>query len=103
MSDGEDHDCSKQSQDHKLEELLGQVEVLWDALQKKYGENDEIKPDEKEPTGNKPDPMTPDFQLSYYLPETVDEGNSGMLAKFLELLDPSGYNEMSQVNPYTHL
>ncbi|XP_056591231.1 uncharacterized protein si:dkey-238i5.2 isoform X2 [Triplophysa dalaica] len=102
MSDGEEHDCSKQSQDHKLEELLGQVEVLWDALQKKYGENDEIKPDEKEPTGNKPDPMTPDFQLSYYLPETVDEGNSGMLAKFLELLDPSGYNEMSQDVPETH-
>ncbi|KAI7795265.1 uncharacterized protein si:dkey-238i5.2 isoform X2 [Triplophysa rosa] len=102
VSDGEDHDCFKQSQDHKLEELLGQVEVLWDALQKKYGENDEIKPDEKEPTGNKPDPMTPDFQLSNYLPETVDEGNSGMLAKFLELLDPSGYNKMSQDVPKTH-
>lgn len=103
VSDGGDQDCSNQSQDQKLEELLGQVEVLWDALQKKYGENDEIKPDEKDPPGNKPDLMMPDFQLSNHLPESIDEGNSGMLAKFLELLDPSGYNKMSQVNLYTHL
>lgn len=96
VSDGED--LSKHSQDHKLEELLGQVEVLWDALQKKYGEDDEIKPEEKEPTGNKSHPTMPDFQFSNHLPESDDECNSGMLAKFLELLDPSGYNKMSQVN-----
>ncbi|XP_055040205.2 uncharacterized protein [Misgurnus anguillicaudatus] len=96
VSDIEESDFSKHSPDHKIEELLSQVEILWEALQKKYGENDESKPAEKEPAGNKPDQMTSDFPLSNQLPESVEEGNSGMLAKFLELLDPSGYQKMSQ-------
>ncbi|XP_016094648.1 uncharacterized protein [Sinocyclocheilus grahami] len=77
----EEHDCSKQRQDHKIEELLSQVEVLWDALQKKYGENNKTE------------------TVSNNLPENVEECRSGMLEKFLELLDHSGCHKISQDVP----
>ncbi|XP_051531505.1 uncharacterized protein LOC127427754 [Myxocyprinus asiaticus] len=93
----EEHDCLKPNQDLKIEELLSQVEVLWDALQKKYGENDETKPTEKELSGDKAAQMMPELPLSNHLPQNAEEGGSGMLAKFLELLDPRGYDKMSQV------
>ncbi|XP_051528165.1 uncharacterized protein LOC127425902 [Myxocyprinus asiaticus] len=95
----EEQDCSKQSQDQKMEELLSQVEVLWDALQKKYGENDEIKLAEKELSGDNAVQMMPELPLSNHPPQNAEEGGSGMLAKFLELLDPSGYHKTSQDVP----
>ncbi|XP_051769110.1 uncharacterized protein si:dkey-238i5.2 isoform X2 [Ctenopharyngodon idella] len=93
----EENDCSKQ--DHKIEELLSQVEVLWDALQTKYGENNETEPAEKEQTGDKAAQMVSELTLSNHLPENVEGGSSGMLEKFLELLDPSGYHKKSQDVP----
>ncbi|XP_056324135.1 uncharacterized protein si:dkey-238i5.2 [Danio aesculapii] len=95
----EEHDCSKPTQDHKIEELLSQVEVLWDALQKKYGENNENEPANKEQTGFKAAHMVSELTLSNHPPENEEESGSGMLEKFLELLDPSGYHQMSQGVP----
>ncbi|KTF94671.1 hypothetical protein cypCar_00005729, partial [Cyprinus carpio] len=95
----EEHDCSKQRQDHKIEELLSQVEVLWDALQKKYGENNKTEPAEKEQSGDEAAQMVSDLTVSNNLLEKVEEGSSGMLEKFLELLDPSGYHKINQDVP----
>ncbi|XP_077059868.1 uncharacterized protein LOC143711779 isoform X1 [Siphateles boraxobius] len=95
----EEHDCSKQRQDHKIEELLSQVEVLWDALLMKYGENNQTEPVEKKQTGDKAAQMVSEFTLSDHLPENVEGGSSGMLEKFLELLDPTGYHKKSQDVP----
>ncbi|KAI2659102.1 Spectrin alpha chain, non-erythrocytic 1 [Labeo rohita] len=95
----EEHACSKQRQDHKIEELLSQVEVLWDALQKKYGENNKTEPAEKQQCGDKAAQMVSDLTVLNHLPENVEEGSSGMLEKFLELLDPSGYHKISQDIP----
>ncbi|XP_016113805.1 uncharacterized protein [Sinocyclocheilus grahami] len=95
----EEHDCSKQRQDHKIEELLSQVEVLWDTLQKKYGENNKTEPAEKEQSGDKAAHIVSDLTVSNNLPEQAEEGSSGMLEKFLELLDPSGYHKISQDVP----
>ncbi|XP_067288048.1 interaptin isoform X2 [Pseudorasbora parva] len=92
----EEHDCLNQRQDRKIEELLSQVEVLWDALQTKYGENNESEPTEKEQTGDKAAQMLSELTLSNHLTENVEGGSSGMLEKFLELLDPSGYHKKSQ-------
>ncbi|KAK2874116.1 hypothetical protein Q8A67_021269 [Cirrhinus molitorella] len=91
----EEHDCSKPRQDHKIEELLNQVEVLWDALQKKYGENNKTEPE----SGDKAAQTVSDLTILNHLPENVEEGSSGMLEKFLELLDPSGYHKISQDVP----
>lgn len=74
------------------------MEVLWDALQKKYGDNNENEPTKKEQTGFKAAHMVSELTLSNHPPENEEEGGSGMLEKFLELLDPSGYHKMSQVN-----
>ncbi|KAG1949871.1 hypothetical protein F2P79_011590 [Pimephales promelas] len=95
----EEHDCSKQRQDHKIEELLSQVEVLWDALQTKYEENNQTELVEKTQTGDKAVQMVSEFTLSNHLPENVEGGSSGMLEKFLELLDPTGYHKKSQDVP----
>ncbi|XP_043107992.1 uncharacterized protein si:dkey-238i5.2 [Puntigrus tetrazona] len=95
----EEHDCLKQRQDHKIEELLSQVEVLWDALQKKYGDNNKTEPAEKEQSGDKAAQMVSELTVSNNLPEKVEEGSSGMLEKFLELLDPSAYHSISQDVP----
>ncbi|XP_026131205.1 uncharacterized protein LOC113111044 [Carassius auratus] len=95
----EEHDCSKQRQDHKIEELLSQVEVLWDALQNKYGDNNKTKPAEKELSGDEAAQMVSDLTGSNNLPEKAEEGSSGMLEKFLELLDPSAYHKISQDVP----
>ncbi|KAF4107368.1 uncharacterized protein si:dkey-238i5.2 isoform X2 [Onychostoma macrolepis] len=97
----EEHDCSKQRQDHKIEELLSQVEVLWDALQKKYGENNKTEPAEKEQSGDKAAQMVSDLTVSNNLLEKLEEGSSGMLEKFLELLDPSDYHKICQDVPGT--
>lgn len=74
------------------------MEVLWDALQTKYGENNQTEPVEKNQTGDKAAQMVSEFTLSNHLPENVEGGSSGMLEKFLELLDPTGYHKKSQVN-----
>ncbi len=73
------------------------MEVLWDALQKKYGENNETEPAEKEKSGDRAAQMGSDLTVSNNLLEKVEEGSSGMLEKFLELLDPSGYHKICQV------
>ncbi|XP_051957165.1 uncharacterized protein si:dkey-238i5.2 isoform X2 [Xyrauchen texanus] len=86
-------------EDQKMEELLSQVEVLWDALQKKYGENDDIKLAEKELSGDNAVQMMPELPLSNHPPQKAEEAGSGMLAKFLELLDPSGYHKTSRDVP----
>ncbi|XP_042622901.1 uncharacterized protein LOC109058712 [Cyprinus carpio] len=95
----EEHDCSKQRQDDKIEELLSQVEVLWDALQEKYGENNKTEPAEKEQSGDKAAQMVSDLTVSNHLSENVEECSSGMLEKFLELLDHSGCHKISQDVP----
>lgn len=74
------------------------MEVLWDALQTKYGENNQTEPVEKNQTGDKAAQMVSEFTLSNHLLENVEGGSSGMLEKFLELLDPTGYHKKSQVN-----
>ncbi|TRY82089.1 hypothetical protein DNTS_024093, partial [Danionella cerebrum] len=91
-------DCSKARQDSKLEELLSQVEVLWDALQRKYGENSEVEAQNKEQAGFKASQMVSELTLPN---ESEGEGRSGMLERFLELLDPSGYQRMSQIATLT--
>ncbi|XP_052465476.1 putative leucine-rich repeat-containing protein DDB_G0290503 isoform X2 [Carassius gibelio] len=95
----EEHDCSKQRQDFKIEELLSQVEVLWDALQEKYGENNKLEPAEKEQSRDKAAQMVSDLTVSNHLSENVEECSSGMLEKFLELLDHSGCHKLSQDVP----
>lgn len=79
------------------------MEVLWDALQKKYGENNKTEPAEKQQCGDKAAQMVSDLTVLNHLPENVEEGSSGMLEKFLELLDPSGYHKISQVNQTSQL
>lgn len=74
------------------------MEVLWDVLQTKYGENNQTEPVGKKPTGDKAAQMVSEFTLSNHLPENVEGRSSGMLEKFLELLDPTGYHKKSQVN-----
>ncbi|XP_059384978.1 uncharacterized protein LOC132119202 [Carassius carassius] len=95
----EEHDCSKQRKDYKIEELLSQVEVLWDALQEKYGENNKTEPAEKEQSRDKAAQMVSDLTVSNHLSENVEECSSGMLEKFLELLDHSGCHKISQDVP----
>lgn len=73
------------------------MEVLWDALQKKYGENNKTEPADIEQSGDKAAQTVSDLTVSNNLPEKVEEGSSGMLEKFFELLDPSGYLKICQV------
>ncbi|XP_037401072.1 uncharacterized protein si:dkey-238i5.2 [Pygocentrus nattereri] len=89
MQSGVDRGHLKQSQEHtstKIEELLVQVEVLWEGLRKRYEHGAEVEPAEKEflLTDDVAERAVLKLPHSSCPPENVDVYSSGMLAKFLQ-------------------
>ncbi|XP_026852423.2 uncharacterized protein si:dkey-238i5.2 isoform X3 [Electrophorus electricus] len=95
---GEDEESSKHSQEHRSsenEELLGQMEVLWEGLRKRYELVIAPDPAHPEHPADKEFHLTDDETAQMFLelpyanhpPKNVEECRSGMLEKFLELLD----------------
>ncbi|KAL7854895.1 hypothetical protein SRHO_G00170850 [Serrasalmus rhombeus] len=104
MQSGVDRGHLKQSQEHtstKIEELLVQVEVLWEGLRKRYEHGAEVEPAEKEflLTDDVAERAVLKLPHSSCPPENVDVYSSGMLAKFLQLLEHKTIHEMRKDIP----
>ncbi|XP_036442971.1 uncharacterized protein LOC118819337 isoform X2 [Colossoma macropomum] len=97
MQSGVDRGYLKQSQEH----ASTKIEVLWEGLRKRYGHGAEVEPAEKEflLTDDVAERAVLKLPHSSCPPENVDVYSSGMLAKFLQLLDHKAIHEMHKDIP----
>ncbi|XP_028827012.1 uncharacterized protein LOC114785237 isoform X2 [Denticeps clupeoides] len=104
---GQDSKHGEDPAGEKIEELLEQVEVLWDLLKRPQGstETDEAEPKQAKLTGEEMEeelvqvqPEPSQHHQATDLPSDVGEYDSGMLTKFLERLEETDSHGMWQVS-----